>query len=228
MTGASCAAVSWSGGKDSCLALLVAAESGLSVRTLLTTADEDGASRSHALPRELLRAQADAIGAELRFVAIAGDRYAEGFAQALRDLRDDGHTHVVYGDIDLAAHREWLEPITRAADLEACFPLWGRSRAAVADEIVRRGIQARLVCVDESRLDADFCGADYDDALLARLPEGVCRCGEDGEFHTFVWNAPCFERPIAIAAGARMRIASRPPLAPTHFTIEVPRLVASG
>ena len=220
------AAVSWSGGKDACLALLVAAESGLPIDTLLTTADESGASRSHALPRALIEAQAAAIGVALRFVVIAGARYAAGFAEALVALRDDGHTHLVYGDIDLAAHRDWLEPITRDAGLEPVFPLWGRARPAIADEIVARGIRASLVCVDESRLDASFCGADYDDALLRRLPEGVCPCGEDGEFHTFGREAPCFARPLVLAGGTPTRIASRPPLAPTWFTLQVPRLVA--
>jgi diphthamide synthase (EF-2-diphthine--ammonia ligase) len=104
------------------------------------------------------------------------------------------------------------------------FPLWGLSRVAVAAEVIAAGIKARLVCVDAGRLSADFCGAEYDAGLLARLPVDVCPCGEGGEFHTFVRDAPCFRYPLSLGRGPQRRVRSVPPLAPTDLVFEVPEL----
>jgi diphthine-ammonia ligase len=106
------------------------------------------------------------------------------------------------------------------------FPLWGEARAALAQEILARGIRARVVCVDTRWLDASYCGADYDAALLARLPAGVCPCGEDGEFHTFVFDAPGFAQPLAIVNGPQRRVLSVPPLVPTELVFQTLTLVA--
>jgi uncharacterized protein (TIGR00290 family) len=127
---------------------------------------------------------------------------------------------MVFGDIDLQAHRDWLEPACARAGLTAVFPLWSESRAAIAQEVIARGICARLVCVDTRWLDASFCGAAYDADLLARLPEGVCPCGEDGEFHTFVWNAPGFTQPLRLRLVRQRVVASRPPLSPTTLVFQ--------
>jgi len=218
------AAISWSAGKDSCLALLRAREQGLHVETFVTMCDEDGTSKSHALPPALIEAQVAALGGRWRPMRVPPGQYAAVFAAALAALRDEGHTQMVFGDIDLQAHRDWLEPACARAGLEAVFPLWGGSRAALAEEIIERGIRARLVCVDTRWLDAFFAGADYDRALLARLPAGVCPCGEDGEFHSFVWDAPGFAAPLRLAPGTPRRVASVPPLAPTELVLQIPEL----
>ena len=133
---------------------------------------------------------------------------------------------MVFGDIDLQAHRDWLEPVCARAGLAAVFPLWGESRSALAAEIISRGIRACVVGVDTSRLDASFCGADYDDAFLSRLPSGVCPCGEDGEFHTFVYSAPGMSAPLAFERGARRLASSTPPLSPTVLAFQDLRLAA--
>jgi diphthine-ammonia ligase len=214
------AAISWSAGKDSCLAWLRAGEQGLPVSTFVTMCEADGLSKSHALPPELIAAQVRAIGAEWRPVRVAPGTYAQTFEIELRRLRDEGHSHMVFGDIDLAAHRDWLEPACARTGLLAVFPLWGEPRRALAGEIIERGIRARLVCVDTRWLDASFCGADYDAALLARLPAGVCPCGEEGEFHTFVFDAPGFAQAMPIVNGAQRRVRSVPPLAPTELVLQ--------
>jgi uncharacterized protein (TIGR00290 family) len=215
------AAISWSAGKDSALALLRAREAGLDVTTFLTLCEADGTSKSHALAPELVAAQVVALGGLWRAVAVPEQPGAYGlmFNLALQALFESGHTHLVFGDIDLQAHRDWLEPACTAAGLVAVFPLWGEPRAALAQEIIARGIQARLVCVDAGRLDARFCGRDYDAALLAELPPGVCPCGEDGEFHTFVHAMPGMA-PLALQSLGQRHVASRPPLAPTVFVFE--------
>ena len=220
------AAISWSAGKDSMLALLRAREAGLQVNTFLTLCDADGSSKSHALPPGLIAAQVAALGGLWRAVAVpAGPgHYATFFNAALQALRDGGHTHLVFGDIDLQAHRDWLEAACERAGLQAVFPLGGQRRAALAEEIVARGIQARLVCVDTRSLDASFAGAAYDAALLARLPAGVCPCGEGGEFHTFVWNGPGFAAPLKWLMGAPRRVASVPPLSSTELIFCTPEL----
>jgi len=226
-TSASRAAVSWSGGKDSCLALLRARRDGHECRTLLTMMDEEGPSKSHGLPASLLQAQADAMDISWLPVAASLAGYGRAFGEALENLRAGGHTHMIFGDIDLQAHRDWLEPACRRADLVAVFPLWGLSRVAVAAEVIAAGIKARVVCVDAGRLSADFCGAEYDADLLARLPADICPCGEGGEFHTFVWDAPCFRSALCLGRGSQRRVRSAPPLAPTDLVFEIPELASA-
>ncbi len=216
------AAVSWSGGKDACLAWQRAREQGLPVATFLTMCDETGVSKSHALPAEFLRAQAHAAGVAWWAVVAPPGRYAAAFDDALARLHDEGHTHVVFGDIDLQAHRDWLEAACRRAGLDPCFPLWGQARAALAREVLDAGIRARLVCVDTRWLDDRFAGADYSAALLSQLPAGVCPVGEEGEFHTFVHDAPGFAVPLAVRCGERRRVESQPPFAPTTFVLATP------
>lgn len=219
------AAVSWSGGKDACLALVHATEQGLRCDTLLTMVDPDGLSKSHALARGLLAAQAESMAARLLTVATDHKDYGTVFAATLRSLRDGGTTHMVFGDIDLQAHRDWLEPVCRTAGIYAVFPLWGMSRRAVSADILARGIRATTVCVDTRWLDASFCGVAYDRAFLDRLPEGVCPCGENGEFHTFAWDAPCFSQPLYCVNGRVRRVRASPPFVPTEFVYQSPLLL---
>jgi uncharacterized protein (TIGR00290 family) len=218
------AAISWSAGKDSMLALVLARSTGLRVDSYVTMCEPDGTSKSHALPPALVQAQVDALGGRWWPVRTDGAGYAAAFAQTLQALRESGHTHMVFGDIDLQAHRDWLAPRCVDAGLLPVFPLWGRSRAELAAEVIRRGIRARLVCVDGRWLDSSYAGAAYDEALLARLPAGVCPCGEGGEFHTFVWDGPGFSAPLMLRPGTPREEASRPPLAATTFWLCTPAL----
>ena len=218
------AALSWSAGKDGCLAWLRAREQGIEVGTFVTMCDGEGPSLSHALPREWLARQVAACGVAWRAVDVyrGNDRgspggYAAAFDRTLAELRREGHTHMVFGDIDLAAHRDWIAPRCEAAGLVPLFPLWGENRAALAQEVMDRGIQARLVAVDTGRLDAAFCGETYDAALLARLPPGVCPCGEDGEFHTAVTFAPGMLHAVPLPDHGVQVVASAPPLSPTRI-----------
>lgn len=214
------AAVSWSAGKDSCLAWRRAVARGLPVATFLTMMDDHGLSKSHALPEALVRAQVRAMGGDWWPAAVAPGAYVAVFKDQLERLRATGHTHLVFGDIDLQAHRDFLEPLCAAHGLQPVFPLWGEPRAAVARAVIDAGICARLTCVDTRWLDASFCGADYDDALIGRLPPGVCPCGEGGEFHTFVFDAPGFGAPLRLRPAGQRRERSTPPLAPTELVFQ--------
>jgi uncharacterized protein (TIGR00290 family) len=188
---------SFSGGKDSCLALWRARQEGLDVRTLLVMMNESGErSRSHGLPRALLQRQADALGARLVTGAAGWRDYEASFLVLLRELRAEGHEVGVFGDIDLVPHREWEEKVCAATGLRAHLPLWQEARADLAREVHALGFRAVVVCVDSRFLEDSFAGREYDEQFLADLPPGVDLCGENGEFHTFVYDGPGFTAPV--------------------------------
>ena len=192
------ALVSWSGGKDSCLALYRARQSGMSIRRLITALDESGeSSRSHGIPPELIQAQASALGAEMRFYHTTWKNYEEKFIATLRTAHDDGIRQAVFGDIDLVPHREWEEKVCAQADITPCLPLWDEPRRKLVDEFLSLGFKAVVVCVNGKFLGQEFCGRDFDAAFLADLPANVDACGENGEFHTFVYDGPGFAQPVA-------------------------------
>src|SRR5215212_8486634 len=177
------AAVSWSGGKDCCLAMHRAGAAGLEVKTLLAMFDETGErTRSHAIPRDLMQAQADALGRDLVGPSASWTDYEATLISALNNLRARGTTDVVFGDIDLLPHREWEEKVCAAAGVTPHLPLWQEDRRALASEVLDLGYRALVVCTDDRWLDASFCGRVYDGAFIASLPDGVDVCGENGEF----------------------------------------------
>ena len=207
-------AISWSGGKDSCLALLRARAAGLDVQTFVTMCEDDGSSIAHAVPVGVMDAQVARFGAHWLAVRVPVGGYAQAFSAMLAGLRSTGHSSMVFGDIDLRAHRDWIEPLCNDAGIEPLFPLWGESRRTIADAVLGSGIRALLVGVDTTRLDAGFCGERYDADLIARLPAGVCPIGEDGEFHTFVDDAPGMSSAVNVKVGATRLVPSRPPVSP--------------
>ena len=197
------AAISWSGGKDCCLALHRAQAAGLEVRALLAMFDETSErTRSHAISRPLMQAQADALGLDLVAPSASWADYEEVFVRTLRDLRGAGVTDVVFGDIDLASHREWEEKVCAAAGVTPHLPLWLAPRPALAEEILALGYRALVICTDDRWLNASYCGRLYDRAFLIDLPAGVDACGENGEFHTFVFDGPLFRWPVRASVAA--------------------------
>lgn len=206
--GASWVALSWSGGKDSALALWALREE-LEAEpiALLTTITEDYDRVSmHAVRRELLRTQARATGIELVEIEIpaacVNETYEERMAQALARPPLDRAGTIAFADLFLADVRAYREERLATAGRTALFPLWGHDTAALAHEFVDAGFEAILVCVDPSQLDPSFVGRPFDEALLAELPPGVDPCGENGEFHTFAWDGPGFRAPVDIRVGA--------------------------
>lgn len=221
------AAVSWSGGKDCCLAMHRARAAGLDVSILLAMFDETGErTRSHAIPRALMQAQADALGLALVAASASWADYETTFIAALTDLRARGVTEVVFGDIDLAAHREWEEKVCAAAGLRPSLPLWQQDRTALADEVLSLGYRALVVCTDDRWLDAGWCGESYDRAFIDRLPAGVDACGENGEFHTFVIDGPAFRAAVpAVVASVDSRVIR---FGEQSYTYHFARLVLGG
>jgi uncharacterized protein (TIGR00290 family) len=200
-------ALSWSGGKDSVLALhALRREQAIRPIALLTTVTEDyGRVSMHGVRRELVQAQADAAGLPLVEVGIPAacpnEVYEARMAQALSAPPLEGVGTMAFADLFLEDIRAYREQRLATAGWTATFPLWGRDTSALARRFIDAGFQALLVCVDPSKLDPSFAGRAYDESLLADLPADVDPCGENGEFHTFVHAGPVFERSIAIERG---------------------------
>lgn len=204
---ASTTALSWSGGKDSAMALWVLREElGVEPAALLTTITEDYDRISmHAVRRELLRAQAQATGVELVEIEIpaacVNETYEERMAQALARPPLDRAGTIAFADLFLADVRAYREERLASGGRTGLFPLWGRDTAALAQQFIEAGFEATLVCVDPSQLDPSFVGRPFDEALLEDLPAGVDPCGENGEFHTFVHAGPIFDAKIEVEPG---------------------------
>jgi uncharacterized protein (TIGR00290 family) len=200
-------AVSWSGGKDSALALwTLRREHALWPQTLITTVTDAYARVSmHGVRRELVRRQAAAAGVRLVEieipVAATNELYEQRMAQAFASEGLRGISAVAFGDLFLADIRAYREARLSAAGLEALFPLWQRDTARLAREFIAAGFRAILVCVDPGQLDPSFAGRTFDAGLLDDLPGHVDPCGENGEFHTFVHAGPIFGQPIACRVG---------------------------
>ncbi len=198
---------SWSAGKDSAFGLwTLLRDPGFEVRALLTTLTEgyDRVSIS-GVREELLEHQARMIGLPLVKVwippACPNAVYEERMAQALAAEPLRSVRHVAFGDLYLADVRAYREGRLAVAGKAGVFPLWGRDTAALAREMIASGFRATVVCLDPRILPASFAGRAFDERLLADLPEGVDPCGERGEFHTFVWDAPMYSASIPCRIG---------------------------
>jgi uncharacterized protein (TIGR00290 family) len=201
------ALVAWSSGKDSAWALEEVRGAGtLEIVGLLTTVtSEFGRVSMHAVREQLLEQQGAALGLPCRKVRIpwpcVNETYEAEMARALAEARAEGVTHVVFGDLFLEDVRAYRETKLAGSGIEPVFPLWGRDTSRLAREMLDGGLRATLTCVDPRALDPAFAGRAFDAALLADLPAGVDPCGERGEFHTFAWAGPMFERAIPVDRG---------------------------
>jgi uncharacterized protein (TIGR00290 family) len=199
--------MSWSSGKDSALALHVArAELGVDVVGLLTTLNETADRVAmHAVRRQLLEAQADRLGLTLVTVDLPSPCpdavYAERMAQAVAQAQADGITEMIFGDLYLEDIRAYREEMLAGTGITPVFPLWQRPTDALARDMLARGVRAFVTCVDPRVLPAEFAGRAFDASFLADLPTGIDPCGENGEFHSFVWDAPGFASPIDVVTG---------------------------
>lgn len=202
------AAVSWSSGKDAAWALQVVRAGGeLDVVALLTTVTAAyGRVSMHGVRERVVQGQAVAAGLPLVTAALpvpcSNAEYERAMEVACAGLRDDGITHVIFGDLFLEDVRAYRERQLVRAGLTPVFPLWGRDTAALAREMVAGGLEATLVCVDPRQLAPAWAGRAFDARLLAELPPGCDPCGERGEFHSCVTAGPMFGHRVAVAAGA--------------------------
>jgi uncharacterized protein (TIGR00290 family) len=198
--------LAWSSGKDSAWTLHVLRSQGIEVSALLTTLNQ-AADRvaMHGVRRTVLEAQAVAAGIPLWQVPLpwpcTNDDYEARMADACRRAVAEGFDTIAFGDLFLADIRAYRERQLAGSGLTPIFPLWQIPTAQLARDMIGSGLRARLSCVDSRQLDAAFAGREFDVALLADLPASVDPCGENGEFHTCVYDGPMFGTPIALESG---------------------------
>lgn len=193
---------SWSGGKDSCMALYRASRIGQPTK-LLTMFNETGLkSRSHGLSLPLLRLQADALGLPIVTRSSTWGDYEAEFIAALCHFKEEGVQTAVFGDIDLEEHGIWEEKVCKAAGLKLCLPLWKNDRRELVTEFINLGFKAVIVTVNEKMLNPKYLGRVLTLTLLEELEQqGVDLCGENGEFHTAVLDGPIFQHPVTPKLG---------------------------
>ena len=197
--------ISWSGGKDSCLALDEIRRT-RDVVALLTTITRDFDRISmHGVRSSLLERQAQSLGFPLHKVFISrgagNDEYETNTIGALEDFRAQGIDSVVFGDLFLEDIRAYRERLLARLGMKGLYPVWGRDTRGLIKGFLARGFKTAVVCVDPAKLSRAFVGRVLDEQFLSELPAAVDPCGENGEFHTFVFDGPGFRAPVPFSFG---------------------------
>ena len=199
--------MSWSGGKDSCLALYEIQKSpDYRVAALLTTITREYDRISmHGVRRALLERQATSLGLPLHQVLISkganNEEYETAMAQAFNEYHQNGIDSVVFGDLFLEEIRAYRDQFLAKHGMKGLYPVWQRNTANFIKEFTELAFKAVLSCVDSKTLDKSFAGKTIDEAFISSLPTNVDPCGENGEFHTFVYDGPNFAKPVEFSLG---------------------------
>jgi uncharacterized protein (TIGR00290 family) len=199
--------LSWSGGKDAALAYYdLMRSAAYEIASILTSVTEGYERISmHGIPCSILKQQALSLEIELNTARIAKDSNNENYENVMRKvltkLKSQGVNTMAFGDIFLQGIRDYRLKNLAVLDMGGVFPLWGQSSEELARRFISSGFKAMLVCVDSKCLSCDFAGREYDEKLLNDLPVGIDPCGENGEFHTFVYDGPIFKRKINYTKG---------------------------
>ena len=199
--------VSWSGGKDCTLALheLLRSNSYDVAAFVTTITTEYDRVSMHGVRRSLLEEQAVSLGFPLEEVLLSKDSPHEEYEARIRTVlekyRKDGVSTVVFGDVFLEDVRRYREDNLSKIDMRGVFPLWKRDTGRLARDFIAQGFQAMVTCVDSEALDYSFVGRVFDQSFVADLPSGVDPCGENGEFHSFVFDGPLFRRSVGFVKG---------------------------
>ena len=202
------ALLSWSSGKDSAWALhLLAKQSEVRIAGLVTTFNTSADRVAmHAVRRSLVEAQAERLGLPLWPVELpwpcSNADYEQRMAAVCRRAVDEGISAIAFGDLFLEDIRAYRIRQLTGTGLDPLFPVWGLPTRELALEMIAAGVRAKITCVDPSKLDRSYAGCEFDQAFVASLPHGVDPCGENGEFHTFVYDSPVFRRQIPVATGS--------------------------
>ena len=199
--------VSWSGGKDSSAALYQILQLGeYEVICLITTITEEFERVSiHGVRRELLKRQAVSLGIDLNEIYIpkncTNKQYESSIESAFKNFREMGINTVLFGDIFLEDVRKYRDSFLDKLSMRAVYPLWLRDSNILASVFIKSGFKAIITCVDSTQLGKEFAGREYDKDLLKNLPAKCDPCGENGEFHTFVYDGPIFKNKIDFEVG---------------------------
>ncbi len=196
--------VSWSGGKDGCLAGHRALAKGMDVAYLANMVSADGTrSRSHGIAASVIKAQAQALGIPIVQRRTANDTYEAEFHKMLLNLKEDGVSGGVFGDIDFEPHREWVTRVCREAGLDCYLPLWEEDQTKLMEEFIGAGFTSVVVAARDEFFGPEVLGRKVDGAFLAELKEmaqvnNITPCGEAGEYHTLVVDGPIFKKRLEI------------------------------
>ena len=200
------AVIAWSGGKDSVLALHEI-QTTIQIEALITTVNEDDRIAMHGINKELILQQARAIGYPMIEVRIpqncSNDQYESKMTEVLQQHRRSGIESVVFGDLFLEDIRAYREKFLNRIGMKGIFPLWKKDTIALAKQFIDDGFCAIIICVDTQTLSEEFAGREFDYDLLNSFPPHVDPCGENGEFHTFVYDGPIFKEPVKIVSGRK-------------------------
>ncbi|QSB25216.1 diphthine--ammonia ligase [Flavobacterium sp. CLA17] len=197
----------WSSGKDSALTLYkILQNPDYKIEYLLTSVNQKFQRISmHGVRVELLEAQAESIGLPLKIMQVPEmptmEVYEKVMTETLTELKNEGITHSVFGDIFLEDLRKYRETQLARIDFEGVFPIWKIPTSELIQEFIELGFKTIVVCVNERYLDKSFVGRIIDQDFIKDLPENVDLCGENGEFHTFTFDGPIFSKPIAFEIG---------------------------
>lgn len=200
----------WSGGKDSSLALYHTLQEGkYSIEKLLTNVNRQHRRISmHGVREELLERQANCIGIPLQKLVLPDQpsmaEYEDQMMQTMKQLQEEKFTHSVFGDIFLEDLKAYREAQLAKVQMTAVFPLWKRDTKKLINEFIDLGFKTVVVCVKAELLDKSFAGRIIDKEFLKDLPGNVDPCGENGEFHTFVFDGPIFKKPVLYKPGEKV------------------------
>lgn len=194
--------ISWSGGKETTLALYrVMQNPDIEVAYFLNMISEDGKhSRSHGVSSDLLKLQAEAIGIPIIQRRTTWKSYERVFKKAVSDFKKEGIRAGVFGDIDLQEHRDWVERVCKDIGIKPILPLWKKKREELLKEFIQAGFKAIVVSVRADILGKEWLGQHINEAFVNDLKKkkDIDLCGENGEYHTFVFDGPTFKRRINI------------------------------
>lgn len=197
----------WSGGKDCAMTLATVRRlHEYDVIALLTAVRiSDNRVSIHGVRRDLIERQAESLGIRLHTVMLpdspTNDQYEAAHRVALGSYQAQGVATVAYGDLFLEDIRNYRDAFISRLGMRAVYPLWGQDTRRIAHELIGDGFKAIVTCVDTTQLDASFVGRELDMEFLSELPDSVDPCGENGEFHTFVYDGPFFHNPIHVIRG---------------------------
>ena len=190
--------VSWSGGKDSCLALFRAMSQGYKPKMLFTMFSiENDVSSAHRLNEDIIKAQVNELELESTIGRAKFEDYEAVFVRNLEAFKSQDIQYGIFGDIDLDEHRKWEETVCEKAQMTAVLPLWQEDRKKLVKEFIDLGFKAKIVVVNKTMMSPEFLGRDLSHELLEEIEKtGADVCGENGEYHTVVYDGPLFKNPL--------------------------------
>jgi len=224
--------LNWSGGKDSALCLQAARQEGIAIGRLVTVLHK-GRVSLHGVPKELIERQAQALGLPVSFIELSDQPTMSAYEERMRAthkaLATEGFTHALYGDIFLEDLRQYRNGLLAKDGISGIYPLWGSNTGELAERFIRDGFKAVIVSVNETALPRSCCGCLLNADFLRRLPGSTDPCGENGEYHSFVFDGPVFLQPVSFERGAILQRSYPAPRDPNDdcFTEARPETIYS-